>query len=221
MKIQDSNPSPQANKGKEWEKDVRAALIAMDPLIMEHGFDNIGYRGQGGAGEDAAGGEEKKAGGFNRLSPRPADRVVCWRGHFVLLEAKECRGDTLPRNYFRPSEEEALWKTTRGNGLAIVMVRHLVAETPDGPLWEAWACHYATLIQAMRDEGRKSLRIDTPPPFAVVLERGKVGKKTTWVLADCLARLRAMGVPKPYKEPPSVDCPPPAKPKKGEVESDA
>jgi hypothetical protein len=211
MKIQDSNP--QAHKGKEWEREVRAALLAMDPLIMEHGFDNVG--------QVFTKREEGQEAPPPRYVPkRPADRVVCWRGHFLLLEAKECRGNTLPRSYFTPTEEESLWKTTRGNGLAIVVVRHLVEETPDGPVWEAWACHYATLIQAMRDENRKSLRIDTPPPFAVVLERGKVGRKTTWVLADCLARLRAMGVPKPYKEPPSVECPPPAKTKKGEVESD-
>lgn len=186
MNISAPQPKPKAaskaNRGKKWEQEIRSALLAMDPDIFEHGFDNIGKRGGGGgAGEDGAAYS-------SRLSPRPADRVVCWRGYLVLIECKECLKGTIPRTSFTEHEEESLWKVTRAGGLAVVAIRY---QREDGE-WEAWLCHYAHLLQAMRDAGRKSFPVTRCPSFGIPLERAKVGKAKGlhWRLSDGLAGLR-------------------------------
>lgn len=202
MNITASRPAKNttANRGKQWERELKAALLAMDPLIFEHGFDNIGKRGGGGgAGEDGAAYS-------SRLSPRPADRVVCWRGYLVLIECKECLSGTLPRKSFTEHEEESLWKVTRAGGLAVVAIRH---QRDDGE-WEAWLCHYAHLMQAMRDAGRKSMPVTRCPSFGVPLERDKVGraKGLHWRLSDGLAGLRqTLSTVTAYSVRPSIEFP--------------
>lgn len=169
------------NDGKDWEKTIGEACKAHDLYAINP--NNIGQRAFGEAAKNM------------RQAERGFDRLVCYRGFWVMVEAKDCQEYRLQRKALKPSEEEALYATTRAGGLAVVAIRQ---RTPAGV--RAWVCHYADLVQRMRDLGQSQLEFRAVPEFFVPLRFAKVGRgrKLHPDLPTAFDALRAQGPPYPY-----------------------
>lgn len=167
--------------GKVWERQLRDACNAAG--LFSIGLDNVGQQTFGPEG--------------HRPTPKRAgERVVCYRGAFLLLEAKECEKYYFDRMRFSAEQEEALYSVTRDQGLAIVALRHRMA---NGRNWEAWVVHYADLVAAIRATGTKRLRFDKPIPASFVkLERATINGERHWNIRAAIEALVAQGAPHNY-----------------------
>jgi hypothetical protein len=177
-------PEPKKKKkkaGKEWERQVRDAVRTSG--LFSIGLDDIGQ-------------QTFVPGMPRRVPKRPGDRVVCYRGAFLLLEAKECELNVLVRDRFSADCEEALYAVTRDQGLAIVAIRHRQA---NGRNWEAWLVHYADLMDAIRQTGTKRLRLDKGVPACFVpMTRQSFDGERHWDVRTALETLIAQGAPRCY-----------------------
>lgn len=168
-------------EGKEWERQLRDGFRAADLVTV--GLDDIG--------------QQMFVPGSPRRTPRRiGDRVVCFRGRWLLMEAKECAQGFLARERFSADAEEALYKTTRDRGLAVVAIRY----RPEGSrTWDGYFVHYADLMEAIRATGTKRLRLDKGIPRCFVpLGRKRIGEDRYWDVVAGIERLIEMKSPPPY-----------------------
>lgn len=181
----DAKNARRRKMGLEWQDKVRDAIAVV--CRFSHNPNNTG----GGFGGGKA--------------TTPGDRIACYRGRLVLVEAKDVAWSAqaslnrFERKDFRFSEEEALWQVTADGGLAVVAIRW---KHPDGD--RAWLCHYADLVHWMRLRGEVQVRLDQPQAFFVPMIRRRFkGHGERWDIGSALEALREQGCPEPFELQPN------------------
>lgn len=177
--------------GLEWQDQIRDAVAVISHFSFNPNNQGAGY-GQA-------------------MAEKPGDRIACYKGALLLIEAKDYERhekdyrNRLERKDFRFSEEQALWEVTADGNLAIVAIRWK-PDVDDPAQDQAWLCHYADLVGYMRRRGEVQLRFDRAlPAFLVQLNRRHLkGHGERWELAPALDELRRV-LPSPHTQPPKAE----------------
>lgn len=148
-------------KGKEWEDQLKSSIKRVSNWT--YNFNNIAQK-------------------------RPADRIHCWKGRSVLIEAKESHGTNISFSQVEQHQEQHLYLHAKDGGLSLVAVCQALSNHR-----RAWLCHYSDFAYLKENLGRKSLPFSDMPPQLVELERTETpGMGRHWDMETALTTLAAM-----------------------------
>lgn len=177
--------------GSEWQDQIRDAVAVISNFSFNPNNQGAGY-GQA-------------------MAEKPGDRIACYHGLLMLIEAKDYEWskdawrNRLEREDFRFSEEQALWEVTCDGGLALVAIR-LKLDPAEPAHDQAWLCHYADLVGHMRARGEVQVRLDRErPEFLVpIFRRHLKGHGERWDLKPAIEGLLRF-VRFPHPQSPKVE----------------